>query len=44
MSCTMRPSSRMWPFLAKKSLMGVAFICAMTLAVSSVLAACTAFR
>ena len=44
MSWTMRPSSRIWPFLAKKSLIGVFFIIAMTLPVSSLPAALTAFR
>ena len=36
--------SRMRPLVAKKSLMGMAFICFMTAAASSVPAACTAFR
>ena len=44
MSCTMRPSSRILPFLAKKSLTGVAFIFAITAFASSVPAALTAFR
>ncbi|MNT35825.1 hypothetical protein D3C72_1718700 [compost metagenome] len=44
MSWTMRPSSRMRPLAAKKSLMGMDFICFITAAGSSVPAACTAFR
>src|SRR5262245_13191685 len=44
MSCTMRPSSRICPFLAKKSLTGVAFILATTVFASSVPVASTALR
>ena len=44
MSWTIRPSSRILPFLAKKSLIGVSFMTFMTSVVWSVPAACTARR
>src|SRR5262245_39402074 len=44
MSCTMRPSLRIRPSLAKKSLTGVAFILATTVFASSVPVASTALR
>src|SRR5262249_49051433 len=43
-SCTMRPSSRIRPFLAKKSLTGMAFILATTVFASSVPVASMALR
>ena len=43
-SCITRPSSRILPFLAKKSLIGVSFMTFITAAESVVPAAFTAFR
>jgi hypothetical protein len=44
MSWIMRPSARIRPFLAKKSLIGISFILAITARASSVPAAWTARR